>query len=77
MSLLNIEAKSPVSGNNKVLILSKLVSRFSRFTPYLKNLIKTYEQNIKEIVNSIKQSTTMLTKIKTTFKTYIQLKNIY
>jgi small subunit ribosomal protein S2 len=70
----NVEAKS--STNNKVLILSKLVSKFSRFAPYLKNLIKTYEQNIKEIVNSITDSTTMLTKIKTTFKAYVQLKNV-
>jgi len=70
----NIQTKSPT--NNKALILSKLVSKFSRFTPYLKNLIKTYEQNIKEIINSLTHSTDMLTKIKTTFKTYVQLKNI-
>ena len=77
--LSNIETKlssSTSSGSNKALILSKLVSKFSRFTPYLKNLIKTYEENIKDIVNSIKNSTAMLTKIKTTFKAYVQLKNI-
>jgi ribosomal protein S2 len=62
--------------NNKVLILSKLVSKFSRFTPYLKNLIKSYEQNINEIINSLTQSKNMLTKIKTTFKTYVQLKDL-
>ena len=72
--LLNIEAKS--ANNNKVLILSKLVSKFSRFSPYLKNLIKTYEQNIQEIVNSIKASTSTLINIKTTLKNYVQLKQI-
>jgi small subunit ribosomal protein S2 len=72
--LSNIQTKSPVGANNKVLILSKLVSKFSRFIPYLKNLIKTYQQNIKEIMNSLIQSKDMLTKIKTTFKTYVQLK---
>jgi small subunit ribosomal protein S2 len=68
----NIKTKSTT--NNKVLILSKLVSKFSRFIPYLKNLIKTYQQNIKEIINSLIQSKDMLAKIKTTFKAYVQLK---
>ena len=72
--LLNLEAKS--ANNNKVLILSKLVSRFSRFSPYLTNLIKTYEQNIKEIVNSLKNCTTTLKNIKTKIKNYIELKQI-
>ena len=73
---INVEGKqTSTGGQNKSLILSKLVSRFSRFAPYLKNLIKTYEENIKEIVNAIKQSTTMLSKIKTTFKNYVELKN--
>jgi small subunit ribosomal protein S2 len=73
---INIEGKqTSVVGQNKSLILSKLVSKFSRFAPYLKTLIKTYEENIKEIVNAIKLSTTMLSKIKITFKNYIQLKN--
>lgn len=72
--LLNLEAKS--SNNNKVLILSKLVSRFSRFSPYLTNLIKTYEQNVQEIVNSLKTCTTTLKNIKAKIKNYIQLKQV-
>ena len=72
--LLNVEAKS--ANNNKALILSKLVSRFSRFSPYLTNLIKTYEQNIQEIVNSLKTCTTTLKNIKTKIKKYIELKQI-
>jgi len=72
--LLNLEAKS--ANNNKVLILSKLVSRFSRFSPYLTNLIKTYEQNVQEIVNSLKNCTTTLKNIKAKIKNYIQLKQV-
>jgi small subunit ribosomal protein S2 len=70
--LITVEGKQT---SNKSLILSKLISRFSRFTPYLKNLIKTYEENIKQIVNAIKLSTTTLSKIKATFKNYVQLKD--
>ena len=70
--LITVEGKQT---SNKSLILSKLISRFSRFTPYLKNLIKTYEENIKQIVNAIKLSTTTLSKIKATFKNYLQLKD--
>ena len=72
--LLNLEAKS--SNNNKVLILSKLVSRFSRFSPYLTNLIRTYEQNIQQLVNTLKTCTTTLKNIKIKIKNYIQLKHV-
>lgn len=70
----NIAAKT--STNNKVLGLSKLVSKFSRFAPYLKGLIKTYEQNIKEIQNALANSANTLTKIKTTLRQYVEFKNI-
>lgn len=72
--LLNLEAKS--ANNNKVLILSKLVSRFSRFSPYLTNLIRTYEQNIQQLVNTLKTCTTTLKNIKIKIKNYIQLKQV-
>lgn len=69
----NVKTKS--LSNNKVLILSKLISKFSRFIPYLKNLIKTYQYNVKKIMNSLTQNQMILTKIKTTFKTYLELKD--
>jgi ribosomal protein S2/predicted RNA-binding protein with TRAM domain len=68
-------ATKSITTNNKVLVLSKLVSKFSRFSPYLQDLIKTYEQNIKEIQNSLKSSSVILRKIKTTLVSYVQLKN--
>jgi ribosomal protein S2 len=69
----NIGTKT--STNNKVLVVSKLVSKFSRFAPYLKGLIKTYEQNIKEIQNLLAHSENILTKIKTTLHQYVAFKN--
>jgi ribosomal protein S2 len=70
----NIAAKA--STNNKVLVVSKLVSKFSRFAPYLKGLIKTYEQNIIEVENVLAHTASVLTKIKTTLRQYVELKNI-
>ena len=72
--LANIEAKTAT--NNKVLLLSQLLSTFSGVGPYLKSLIKTYEQNIKEIQNSLANSANVLTKIKTTLCQYVEFKNI-
>lgn len=69
----NISAKT--STNTKALVLSKLVSKFSLFTPYLKGLIKTYEQNIKKIQTSLINSANTLTKIKATLRQYIEFKN--
>jgi small subunit ribosomal protein S2 len=70
----NIVAKTGT--NNKVLVLSKLVSKFSRFAPYLKGLIKTYQQNITEIQNSLAKSANTLEKIKTTLQQYVEFKNL-
>jgi ribosomal protein S2 len=67
-----VAAKSAAS--NKAVVVSKLVSKFSRFAPYLKGLIKTYEQNIKEIQGSLTQSGNILTNIKTTLNQYVALK---
>jgi small subunit ribosomal protein S2 len=64
------------SANTKVLALSRVVSKFGNFEPYLKGLIKTYEQNIKEIQNLLAKSTSTLTKIKTTLQEYLDFKNI-
>lgn len=68
----NIDAKT--SAKNQVLVLSKLVSKFSRFAPYLKSLIQIYEQNIQEIQNLLTQSANILTNIKTTLNQYLELK---
>lgn len=69
-----VAAKSAASPEGKALVVSKLVSKFSRFAPYLKGLIKTYEQNIKEIQGSLTQSANILTNIKTTLNQYVELK---
>lgn len=69
----NIAVKT--STNNKVLVVSKLVSKFSRFAPYLKGLIKTYEQNIIQVENGLAQTASILAKIKTTLRQYVELKN--
>ena len=66
---------SKTTTNNKVLVVSKLVSKFSRFAPYLKGLIKTYQQNIKLVQNSLTTCSGILLKIKQTLNQYIELKN--
>ena len=66
---------SKTTTNNKVLVVSKLVSKFSRFAPYLKGLIKTYQQNIKLVQNSLTTCSDILLKIKQTLTQYIELKN--
>jgi small subunit ribosomal protein S2 len=72
-SVMNVEAKT--STNVKGLILSKLLSQFSSFTPYLKGLILTYQENIQEIQTSLNNCSNVLTKIKTTLRQYIEFKN--
>lgn len=70
----NIAVKT--STNNKVLVVSKLVSKFSCFAPYLKGLIKTYEQNIIQVENGLAHTANILAKIKTTLRQYVELKTI-
>jgi small subunit ribosomal protein S2 len=67
---------SKTTTNNKVLVVSKLVSKFSRFAPYLKGLIKTYQHNIKLVQTSLTTCSNILLKIKETLTQYIELKNI-
>lgn len=69
----SVSSKSAAS--NKVVIVSKLVSKFSRFGPYLKELIKTYEGNISTIQSLLSNSSKNLSKIKSTLNQYIELKN--
>lgn len=66
---------SKTTTTNQVLVVSKLVSKFSRFAPYLKGLIKTYQQNIKLVQNSLTVCSDILLKIKQTLNQYIELKN--
>jgi ribosomal protein S2 len=68
-----IKAKS--NSNKKVLVLSKLISKFSRFAPYIKSLIKVVQGKIKTIENLCNSDLNQLTKIKTILKNNIELKN--
>nr|YP_010564942.1 ribosomal protein S2 [Chlamydomonas chlamydogama]UZA61941.1 ribosomal protein S2 [Chlamydomonas chlamydogama] len=71
-SLENVTPKT--TSNNTALVLSKLISNFSRFAPYIKSLIKTIEKNSNEILNSCQSALNELTKIKQTLQNYLSLK---
>lgn len=61
--------------NQKVMIVSKLISKFSRFAPYLKQLIQTYQANVSKIQGLLKNCGETLAKIKSTLVQYITLKD--
>ncbi len=71
----NNKITAKLNSNKKVLVLSKLISKFSRFAPYIKSLIKVVQGNIKTIENLCNSDLNQLTKIKTILKNNIQLKN--
>lgn len=56
------------------LVFSKLVNKFSRFEPYLKELINKYQKNLNQIQVSLELLKTSLSKIKVTLNAYSQLK---
>jgi small subunit ribosomal protein S2 len=70
----NSLTKSVMEKGPLVLITSKLVSNFSRFSPYLINLIQQYEININKLQNSLSEIGEQLISIKNTFKLYSELK---
>lgn len=72
-SIEKITAKE--NSNKKVLVLSKLISKFSKFAPYIKSLIKTVQSNIKTIETLCTTDLNQLTNIKTILKNNIELKN--
>ena len=69
------KSSSAVSANKKVLVLSKLISKFSRFAPYIKSLIKVVQGNIQTIENLCTSDLNQLKNIQTILKNNIQLKN--
>ena len=68
----NVSAKE--ASSEKVVVLSKLISKFSRFGPYLKQLINTYEQNIAKIQSLLTSNGQVLAEIKSTLSKYVDLK---
>jgi small subunit ribosomal protein S2 len=63
---------APLSKN--VLILSKLLSQFSRFAPYIKSQIKTIQKTLQNLEILCNKSFTQLTQLKATLTNYVQLK---
>jgi ribosomal protein S2 len=73
LDMANVATKSAT--DKKVIVVSKLISKFSRFGPYLKDLIKKYEENITKIQTLLNNSSNILSKIKSSLNQYIDLKN--
>nr|YP_009185304.1 ribosomal protein S2 [Phacotus lenticularis]ALO63619.1 ribosomal protein S2 [Phacotus lenticularis] len=67
-------ADYPASQNKNVLILSKLLSQFSRFAPYIKSQIKTIQKTLQNLEILCNKSFTQLTQLKATLTNYVQLK---
>ena len=59
---------------SKVLILSKLLSQFSRFSPYLKSQILSVQNTLKTLESLCKKCLTQLKQLKATLTNYVQLK---
>jgi ribosomal protein S2 len=70
-----IGAKS--AENNQILVCSTLLSKFSRFSTYIKTVIQTLMTSIKSLEAQCKASSAELTKIQTTLQTYLALKTQY
>jgi small subunit ribosomal protein S2 len=73
LDMANVATKSAT--DKKVIVVSKLISKFSRFGPYLKDLISKYEENITKIQTLLNNSSNILSKIKSSLNQYIDLKN--
>nr|AXB71866.1 ribosomal protein S2 [Chlamydomonas sp. UWO 241] len=73
LDMANVATKSAT--DTKVIVVSKLISKFSRFGPYLKDLIKKYEENMTKIQTLLNNSSNILSKIKSSLNQYIDLKN--
>jgi ribosomal protein S2 len=63
------------NSNKKVLVLSKLMSQFSSFAPYIKSLINVVQDKIKMIENLCQSHFNQLKNIKTALQNNISLKN--
>ena len=67
-------ADYPAPNSKNVLILSKLLSQFSRFSPYIKSQIKTIQKTLQNLESLCNKSFTQLTQLKATLTNYVQLK---
>lgn len=72
----NTSTKSTVlNKKGTALVFSKLVNKFSRFEPYLKELINKYQDNLTQIQSALTLLKTNLNKIKLTLISYSELKS--
>ena len=67
-------ADYPAPNSKNVLILSKLLSQFSRFSPYIKSQIKTIQKTLQNLESLCNKSFAQLTQLKATLTNYVQLK---
>lgn len=77
-----IEAKSTAgatAGNKKILVCSTLLSKFSRFSSYIKTVIKTLLNSIQSLLleKQAQKYSSDLNQIQATLKTYLNLKQKY
>lgn len=71
----SITSKSTSLENKRVLVCSKLLSQFSRFSPYIKSQILSVQNDINELVSTIKNKClAQLNQIQSTLSSYTNLK---
>jgi small subunit ribosomal protein S2 len=67
--------KAPLSeGTNQIVICSTLLAKFSRFSPYIKSVIKTLMDSIKSLETQATYYANELNQINKTLLSYVQLK---
>jgi small subunit ribosomal protein S2 len=71
----SVTAKTTSSNEKTNLVLSKLLSKFSRFVPFIKTQINKTQKNIKELETLCQGCFTQLTQIVTTLTNYVKMKN--
>jgi small subunit ribosomal protein S2 len=65
------------TGNKKILVCSTLLSKFSRFSSYIKTVIKTLLNSIQSLEKQSQKYSSDLNQIQATLKTYLTLKQKY
>lgn len=63
------------SGTNQIVICSTLLAKFSRFSPYIKSVIKSLMDSIKSLETQATYYANELNQINKTLLSYVQLKN--
>ncbi len=71
----SVTAKAASGAEKSNLVLSKLLSKFSRFVPFIKTQIQKTQKNIKELETLCQSCFTQLTQIQTTLTNYVKMKN--